>query len=195
MMQNMWTWFEARAHGPHALFWLMVCAFLDPIFFPIAPEIYLAALMFAKREQWRRYLVACIAASTAGAAAGYGVGALLFYQFGAPLLNFFGLEKAFLLAQMQLGDNVFVAMLLVPFTLIPEKVFVIAAGFLGAPFLIFMIGFVLGRSVRIMLIVYLVHRFGEHILAIVSRYFLAFTLTILALVAYYGMVHLHLLPW
>jgi membrane protein YqaA with SNARE-associated domain len=172
----------------------MVCAFLDPIFFPIAPEIYLAALILAKPEAWKRYLPACIAASTLGAAAGYMVGALLFQQFGLPIIEFFHLEQAFTVAQQQLGANVFTAMLLVPFTLVPEKVFVIAAGFLSAPFFLFILGFFVGRSVRITLIVYLVHRFGERILKLIGRYFLAITVIVLSLVAYYGIVHLHLLP-
>lgn len=189
-----WGWFVARAEGPHALFWLVVCAVLDPIFFPIAPEIYLAALILAKPHAWRRYLPVAIIASTVGAALGYLVGLLLFNYFGAAVIGFYGLEAPFARAQAQVGQNVLTAMLLVPFTLIPEKVFVLAAGFLGAPFLPYLTGFVIGRSVRIALITYLFYRFGEKVLEMIGRYFFAFTIIILALLAYYGIVHLQLLP-
>src|SRR5436190_1675739 len=94
-----WTWFVAQAKGPYAVFWLVVCSVLDPIFFPVAPEIYLAALMLAQPGHWRRYVPIAIAASTVGAAIGYGVGAYLFAQFGATIVEFFHLHAAFAMAQ------------------------------------------------------------------------------------------------
>lgn len=183
-----WQWFVDRAHGPHALFWLMFCAFLDPIFFPIAPEIYLLALMLARPDHWKRYLPVAILFSTLGAAVGYGVGLLLFDYFGSSIITFYGLHDAFALAQEQVGENVFVAMLLVPFTLIPEKVFVLAAGFLSAPFILFLLGFLIGRSARIVLITYLVYRFGQRVLAMIGRYFFAFTVVVLTLILLYGIL-------
>ena len=192
---RLWIWFVERAKGPHALFWLGVCAFLDPIFFPIAPELYLGALMLAHKERWKHYAVVTIVASTLGAALGYFIASFVFYQIGGPIITFFGLEQAFLFARAQLGGHVFLTMLLVPFTVVPEKVFVLAAGFLKAPFLLFMLGFILGRSARILVISYLVYRFGNRVLELVGRYLLLFTLFILALGTIYGMVHWHLVPW
>ena len=189
-----WRWFAERAHGSHAIFWLGFCAFFDPIFFPIAPEIYLVALMLARKDVWRRYLPVAILFSTLGATAGYFVGAVLFNAVGAPLIAFYGLGGAFMQAQHSIEGRVFLAMLLVPFTLIPEKVFVFAAGFLGASFPQFLLGFFIGRSIRLALITYLTERYGAHIIDILNRYFLVFMLVLLALIGIYATVHWHLLP-
>jgi uncharacterized membrane protein YdjX (TVP38/TMEM64 family) len=77
---------------------------------------------------------------------------------------------------------------------VPEKVFVLAAGFLGAPFLPFILGFAIGRVARLALTIYLTHRFGMRVLKVIQEYFLGFTLLLLAIVLYYGIVHWHLLP-
>lgn len=185
---RLWAWFVGRARGPHALFWLGVCAFLDPIFFPIAPELYLGVLILAHKDWWKHYLLVAVACSAAGAVAGYFVGALLFNQFGGPILEFFSLGAAFAAAKAQLESHVFATMLVVPFTIVPEKVFVLAAGFLQAPFWLFIVGFAVGRAARISIIVYLIHRFGSTILEVVGKYFLWFTALLLTLGTIYVMV-------
>jgi membrane protein YqaA with SNARE-associated domain len=195
LKDRLWQRFVVLARGPHALFWLGVCAITDPIFFPIAPEIYLAALMIAHPTRWKFYLVVATVCSFIGAGIGYFVGAFLFHQFGMPLLHFYHLDGAFREAQHILGQHVFIGMILVAFQLIPEKVFVLAGGFLGAPFLPFMAGFFIGRVIRLSVTVYLTHRFGAQILTIIQKYFLFFTVLLLAILAYYGIVHWHLLPW
>lgn len=180
------------AQGPHALLWLAVFAVLDPIFFPIPPEVYLAALMLAHPVRWRRYLLVCIIFSVIGAALGYLVGALVFEQFGMPLLQFYHLEPAFREARHILMGHVLIGMVLVAFSLIPEKVVVLAAGFLGVFFPPFIVGFFIGRALRLIIIAYLVHRFGTQMLDVIKRYFLAFTILLLLIVAYYGIVHFHI---
>lgn len=191
----MWERFAALARGPHALFWLAVCALADPIFFPIAPEIYLVALILAHKPRFSEYLTVAITFSTIGAGLGYCVGALLFHQFGMPLLHFYHLEPAFVHAQGLIKGGVFFGMILVAFQLIPEKVFVLAAGFLGAPFLPFIAGFFVGRAARLALIAYLADRFGENVMLLIKRYFLASTILLMLGIAYYVIVHLRLLPW
>lgn len=192
--EGVWQRFTVLAQGPHGLFWLGVFALTDPIFFPIAPEIYVVALILAHREKFKTYLTVTIIFSTVGAALGYAVGALVFHQFGEPLLRFYHLEAAFTQAQILIGSGVFIGMIFVAFQLIPEKVFVLAAGFLGAPFFPFMAGFFIGRAARIALIGYLAKRFGGNVLSLIKRYLLVFTLLMFAFVAYYVIVRLHILP-
>ena len=191
---RVWQRFIVLAKGPHGLLWLGVCAVTDPIFFPIAPEIYLAALILAHPTRWRVYLAVAATFSVIGAMLGYIVGAFLFHQFGEPLLSFYHLEGAFRTAQHILAAHVFVGMILVAFQLIPEKVFVLASGFLGAPFFPFLAGFFIGRFIRLALTVYLTHRFGPQIVTVIKKYFLFFTVLLGAIVAYYATVHFHLLP-
>lgn len=189
-----WQRFIVLAQGPHALFWLAVCALTDPIFFPIPPEAYLAALILAHPARFKMYLAVSITFSVIGAALGYMVGAVLFHQFGLPLLHFYHLESAFAQAQDLIRGGVFLGMILVAFQLIPEKVFVLAAGFLGAPFLPFLAGFFVGRAIRLGVIAYLVKRFGTNVLLLIKRYLLVATVLLLLVVAYYVIVRFHPLP-
>ncbi|HVV15225.1 MAG TPA: hypothetical protein VHD55_02405 [Candidatus Paceibacterota bacterium] len=183
-----WQKFIVLAQGPHALFWLGVCALTDPIFFPIPPEAYLAALILAHPKRFNLYLGIAAVFSVLGAALGYFVGAFVFHQFGMPLLHFYHLEPAFLQAQELIKGGVFVGMILVAFQLIPEKVFVLAAGFLGAPFFPFLAGFLVGRVARLALIAYLTKRFGADVVLLIKRYFLAATVLFLLAIAYYFLV-------
>ncbi len=191
--EKLWQRFVALAQGPHALVWLALFALFDPIFFPIPPEVYLAALMLAHPKRWKEYLVICISFSALGAAIGYFVGAFLFHQFGLPLLHFYHLEAAFRDGRHMLMGHVLIGMVLVAFSLIPEKVVVLAAGFLGAFFPAFIIGFFIGRALRLALIAYLMHRFGTKMLDVVKKYFFWFTVLLLLILAYYGIVHFHLM--
>jgi membrane protein YqaA with SNARE-associated domain len=192
---RLWDWFTQLAQKPHALWWLAVAAGLDPIFSPLAPEIYLVALMLAHPVRWKSYLSVSVVASTVGAAVGYYVGKFLFHQFGLPLLHFYHLEGAFREAQHLIMGHVFIAMIIAAFSPIPEKVVVLAAGFLGVHFRPFIIGFFVGRSIRLAVITYLAQRFGKQIIVFLHKYFMYFIGFVFALLLWYGIVHWHLLPW
>ena len=190
-----WQWFSSHAQGKHALPWLAVIAFTDTIISPLAPEIFLVALMLAHPKRWREYLPVSIAFSTLGAIVGFFLASFLFTQFGDPILNFYGLERGFNTARHLLVGHVFLMMALASFTPLPDKVFIYAAGFLGVHFWPFILGFFFGRSIRMALVCYLTERFGKHILDIIDRYVVWFFGVVLALLAIYGIVHWHLLPW
>ncbi len=192
--EQTWRWFMEHARSRYALAWLGLLAFADTIFFPIAPEPFLAALVLAHRDHWRRYLGVALALSTAGAIVGYFIAAFLFDQFGRALIDFYGLHTLFAMARETLQYQVFAAMLIASFTPIPDKVFIYAAGFLGAPFAPFVLGFVLGRGARMSLVVFLVHRFGLHVLKALDQYFWWTAIAVLVIFALYGIVHWNLLP-
>lgn len=179
-----WVWFRAHAEGPSALPWLAVVSFADAIFFPIAPEIFLVALMLAHPKRWKEYLLVAIPSSVIGAAVAYWIAGALFAQFGQPLLAFYHLEPAFQTAQHFIRGHVFITMTLGNFSPIPDKALVYAAGFLGANFIPFITGYFVGRGLRMGLAVYLAHRYGEQTLAIVNRYFLPFALAVLAVLVF-----------
>ncbi|MBX4191965.1 VTT domain-containing protein [Candidatus Parcubacteria bacterium] len=192
---RVWQWFEQHAHKPHALAWLSLVAFTDAIFFPIAPEIFLVALTTAQPTHWRRYLSVSILSSALGAVVAYFIAVFIFNQFGEPILAWYGFERAFVMAQHSIGQHVFFAMALASFTPIPDKVFIYAAGFLHAPFTTFFVGYVLGRSARMALFVYMAGRYGKHVLDFINKYFFWFTVILFALLAVYGIVHWHIFPW
>ena len=190
-----WQWFTQKAASPYALGWLAVMAFTDAIFFPIAPEVFLVALMLAHPSRWRQYLPVAIISSALGATVGYFIANTLFAQFGDPILHFYGLQKAFFLARHAIGGHVFLTMMFASFTPIPDKVFIYAGGFLGAHFVPFITGYVLGRGARMAIICYLTGRFGKRTLELIDEYLLAVGVLLLAFLALYGIVHRHLVAW
>lgn len=180
-----WQWFTRHAESPYALAWLALMAFADGVFLPIAPEIFLVALMLARPERWKTYLPVAIASSVAGAAAGYLVAGYLFHQFGEVVLNFYGLHHAFAEARHLIRGHVFFAMVLAAFTPLPDKVFIYAGGFLGARFIPFIAGYFVGRSVRMTVVTYLSQRYGRHVLDLVREYaFLSAVVAAALLLAY-----------
>ena len=195
MHERLWAWFVDHAHRPHALRWLALISFTDAIFFPVAPEIYIAALSLAHPNRWKIYFLVGTTFSILGSVAGYGIAAFLFSQFGEPILSFYGLQQAFAYAKIHIMGHVFVAMALASFTPIPDKVFIYAAGFLSVPFVPFLLGYALGRGARMALVAYFVARYGKEALTLINKYLLWFTLLLLTLATIYTMVHWHLLPW
>lgn len=189
--EKSWQWFVDRAHSPHALVWLALVAFTDAVFSPVVPEAFLAALMLARPDRWRQYLSVSILSTVAGAGVGYYIGHFLFKLFGMPLLALYGLQGAFDSAQHLIAGHVFTAMALASFTPIPDKVFIYAGGFLGVHFIPFILGYLLGRGARMAIVAYLAGRYGESILAVANRYFLYIAIAVLAVFAYYIIVHVH----
>jgi membrane protein YqaA with SNARE-associated domain len=164
-------WFIRHAESRHALVWLGFLSFIDAIFFPIAPEVFLVALMLAHPKRWKQYLPVALVCSVLGAAVGYTIARFLFLQFGGPLLDFYHLKNAFESAQHLIRGHVFLAMAVGNFMPIPDKVLIYAGGFLGVHFLPFITGYFVGRGLRMSFFAFLAERFGKRLLDLVERYF------------------------
>lgn len=168
--ERTWDWFKVRAHGKHALWWLILLSVTEPIFSFIVPETLLVAILLAGSKRWRFYAFVTSVASAVGSIIGYVIGAYLFEVFGRALIAFYGLEGYFMKAQAIMEEHIFITMFSASFTPLPDKVFVLAAGFFGASFIPYLLGFVVGRTLRFYLVAYLVHRFGAKVLALIERY-------------------------
>ena len=86
-------------------------------------------------------------------------------------------------------------MIVITFTPIPDKAFTVLSGFVGAPFLLFAAGFLVGRAARFTAVAYLVHRFGGKIIETINRYSAWAAVGTIATVLTYVIVRWHLLPW
>ncbi len=192
--EKLWAWFQEHARRPHALWWLGAIAYSDAIFFPVAPEVFLVALVLAHKERAKTYWAVSAVCSALGAASAYLLATFLFHQFGEPILAFYNLQHAFAAAQHFIGRHVFWALAAASFTPVPDKVFIYAAGFTGAPFLPFFLGYVLGRTARMALFVFLTESYGKHALDLIKRYFIWFSVLVVVLAALYIVVHWHLAP-
>lgn len=188
--ERVWEWFVIQARRPHALFWLALVSFADAIFFPVAPELFLVALVLAHKERSRVYLAVSASFSALGAASGYFIAAFLFHQFGEPILVFYHLEAAFDTARHFIAGHVFLTMAVASFTPIPDKVFIYAGGFLGVNFAPFITGYVLGRTARMAIFVYLTERYGMAVLDLIKKYILWFSGVLVALGTIYIMLRI-----
>lgn len=169
--ERAWNWFSQRAHGSHALFWLITIAILEPIFLPIFPEALMVPMILAGKEHWKRYATITAIATTLGGGVAYFVGAFLFQVFGDPIIHFYGGAKWFHTIHHLFGINIFLVMFLISFTFIPNKIVIILAGFFRTPFIPFLLGFFLGRLVFFLIVAYLTKRFGERVIQTILRYF------------------------
>ncbi len=190
---RVWQWFAGHAQGKRVLPLLALIAFADAIISPLAAEVYLAALMVANPRRWKWYLAVAVSFSTLGAAVGYFFAKYLFAQFGMSILHFYGLERQFVDAQHVLRGHVFTTVGIGSFLPLPDKVFIYAAGFLSVHFLPYIAGYFLGRGARMTVVVYLSERYGKHVVDLLAEYARWFVLALLAILALYGIVHLHLL--
>lgn len=190
--ERTWQWFIAHAQSDSALLWLALVSFADAIFFPVAPEVFLVALMLAHPPRWKGYLVTALSFSVLGAAVGYFIAHMLFHQFGEPIIAFYGLQQTFVTVQHLIRGHVFLTMAIGNFMPIPDKVLIYAGGFLNVHFLPFITGYFVGRGIRMSVAVYLAGRYGAGALTIIKRYFTYFAALLVVLAIIYAMVHLHL---
>jgi membrane protein YqaA with SNARE-associated domain len=191
---RLWHWFREHARSRMALAWLALIAFTDTLFSPITAEAFLTALMLAHRDRWRAYLPVALAFSVLGTVTGYWLFYFLYRSFGEALLASWGYAGAFSAAQELVGAHIFTALLVASFTPLPDKVFIYAAGILGAPFAPFIAGFALGRGLRMSAVTYIVWKFGEPVLDIADRYWMYASAAAVALFALYAILKFHLLP-
>ena len=187
--QKVWAWFTQKAQSKYALLWLAVICFSEPIFLPLMPELFLSALILARPRLWRVYLVVAILSAVLGAAVAFLIASFLFHQVGEVVLNLYGLKGSFGEARQLLRGHVLLTMILASYTLVPDKVFIYAAGFLGVHFVPFIGGFFVGRAVRLSLSGYLVSRYGQRVIPVAKKYFLWISVLLLTVLLWYGIVH------
>lgn len=190
---RLWQWFKEHARSRWALVWMGLIAFADTLFSPITAEAFLTALLLAHRDRWKTYLPVALTFSALGAAAGYGVFYFAYRWFGEALLASWGFTGAYDAAQALLGAHIFSAMLIASFTPLPDKAFIYAAGILGAPFVPFILAFIIGRGLRMSVVTYIVWKFGEPMLEVIDQYSVWATVAAVAIFAIYVILRLNLL--
>lgn len=165
-----WAWFKERADGPHAVFWLAFLAFLEPTFSPIVPETLMVAMLLANPARWAYLSMVASVASIAGGVFGYFLGAALYRGVGDFIVGLYGSGSWLDRVEVLFSDNVFWTMAFVTSTPVPDKIFVVIAGFLHINFALYLGGYIVGRSARIFAVGWLVKQYGARVLDIADRY-------------------------
>jgi membrane protein YqaA with SNARE-associated domain len=161
MLRALYDWVLRQAGAPYALWTLAAISFLESSVFPIPPDVLLIPMILAAPH--RAWLIAgvCTAASVAGGAMGYVIGAGLFETLGRPVLELYGKAEAFETLKESYNAQGFWAVLIAGVTPFPYKVITIFSGVTELNFALFMATSVLARGLRFFVIAALLNRYGD----------------------------------
>lgn len=145
-------------------------SFAESMFAPIIIDPFLIAVILAKRELWKRYVLVAVVASVLGGLAGYVLGAVFFETVGVQLLDFFGLTDRFHKIASSVDTNGFVFVLIGAFTPVPYKLVALASGFLQVNIFTFLIASIFGRILRLGIVGFAAYALGPKALPIMQRH-------------------------
>ncbi len=177
-MRKGWKWFEEKAKSKYARLWLFLISFSESSFFLIPPDFLLMALLAARSGRWAYLAFITSLASVLGAIFGYLIGYFVFEPVAQPLITLYSLTEEFALVGDLYTKSTFLAVLTAAFTPIPFKVFVLAGGFFGIPFIPFILASILGRGARFFLVAYISHAFGPRVTERILKDFEFYTLIV-----------------
>lgn len=136
-------------------------SFAESSFFPIPPDVMLIPMCLAQPSRAIRLAMLTTIASVLGGMLGYAIG-MFALEWVTPLIEEGGrYAHAYSRASEWFDNWGFWAVLVAGFSPIPYKVFTIAAGTLGMPFLPFILASIVGRGGRFFLVASLLRWGGE----------------------------------
>ena len=152
---KMLTWFSHHKSTPY----LYILTFIEPIFFPIPPDVMLAPMCAARPRSAMKLALMTTLFSVAGGATAYLIGFFLFDQIQDWLIvsNFW---DSYQQAKALIEEWGVWIILTVSFSPLPYKIFTIGAGALEQNFLLFLIASLIGRGARFFLVALLLRKFG-----------------------------------
>jgi membrane protein YqaA with SNARE-associated domain len=151
--------FKWSAHR-HAPWYLAGLSFVEASVFPIPPDVILAPMTISKPKFAWRYAALTTSCSVLGGAIGYALGSF-FMGLIEPTMFKLGYAVAYHKVQHWFLTWGVLTLLFAGFTPIPYKIFTLASGAVGLPFLPFMLASVVGRGSRFFLVATLMRLGGE----------------------------------
>jgi len=148
---------------------LAAVSFAESSFFPIPPDVMLVPMAVARPERALFLAMLTTLASVAGAVIGYGIG---YFAIEAllPWIHEIGWAAEYRHAVAWFEQWGLWVVLLAGFTPIPYKAFTIAAGALSLAMLPFLLGSLIGRGLRFVLVALIAGRLGPRVEPFVRRW-------------------------
>jgi membrane protein YqaA with SNARE-associated domain len=154
---------------PRAPWYLGALSFAESSFFPIPPDVMLAPMVLARRDEaWRLAWITTVA-SLAGGLAGYALGSLLIDAI-VPWLERFNYMGAYDRSRAWFAEWGPWTVLAAGFSPIPYKVLTIAAGAMAMPLAPFALASFAGRASRFFLVAGLLYWGGPEFEAVLRKY-------------------------
>jgi len=183
--RHLYNWVIHFADTKHAQTALFALSFSESSFFPVPPDVLLAAMALGVPKKWLRFALLCSVASVLGGTFGYLIGMFLWSMIGQWVyahLGFIGLTEAnFAKFQHWYGKYDFWIVFTCGFTPIPYKACTISAGVAKINFLGFFIASAASRSARFFLVAGLLGWKGEKIKPVIEKYFNWFSFAFIVL--------------
>lgn len=170
-LRRSYHWTLSWAEHPFAGRALFCIAVIEASVFPIPPDILLIALALARPLSAFKYAGLSTAGSVVGAMIGYAIGMFLFTTVAQPVIDFYHAAERFEHVQEWFVEYGVAIILLAGFSPIPFKIFTIAAGAFGLPFLPFVLASIVSRGARFYLEAALLRWGGDRLRAFVEKYF------------------------
>ena len=146
-------------------------SFIESIFFPIPTDALLIPMAISKSYKWFDLALIATLMSVVGGVVGYFIGSYLFTDI-YPFIVDYGYEDKFNISKSMFLEYGIIILFISSFTPLPYKIFVIAAGFLGVNFALFIFISLIGRGLRFSLVAYVSDRYGMYIVTYLNKYFL-----------------------
>ena len=171
ILRRLYDWVLHWAETPYGAWALFFIAFAESSFFPIPPDILLIALAISIPAKSFKYGLICILGSISGGIAGYGIGYFGYETIGLPIIDFYNGQELMISLKDKYDTYGFWGVLSAALTPIPYKIFTISSGFFKFDFVQFVSASIIGRSIRFMLIAFLIYKFGAQIKGFIDKYF------------------------
>ena len=123
--------------------YLAILSFTESSFFPIPPDVMIAPMVIAKKNDYLKIFLIATLFSTLGGVLGYFIGSY-FLDIGMSVVGFYGYEDKVLSLKNNLtkGTGLYIwlaTLFLAGFTPLPFKVFTITSGMIGFNLIIFVL--------------------------------------------------------
>ncbi len=155
-------------------YFLATVSFLESSFFPIPPDVMIAPMAIAKKDDFVKIFLIATIFSVLGGILGYTLGAY-FFDFAMNIVEFYNYEEKVISLKNALsqGDGFFswlVILFLAGFTPLPYKIFTIVSGLISFNFPIFILISLISRGLRFFIVSYLSSKFGNAFTNFMNQY-------------------------
>lgn len=183
LLKRLYAWVLHWADTRYGLPALVLIAFVESSFFPIPPDVLLIALCMGapKRGPW--FALWCSIGSVLGGVLGYFIGYAAEPLGRWIIFDLLHYGAAWEKVAELYGQNAFLAIVTAAFTLIPYKVFTIAAGVFHEQVSLWTLvgASLIGRSGRFFLVAGTIYIFGPPVKRLLDKYLEWFTLLFMVL--------------
>jgi len=170
-VRRLYDWVIGWAESPYSEWALFLLAFCEASFFPVPPDVLLLALAFGAVRKSFRYAFICSVGSVVGALLGYAIGYWFYEYIGRPIIEFYHYQKQIEYVMGKYRENAFLFISIAGFTIIPFKVFTIAAGMAKVSVGVLVAASAFSRTTRFFAVATLAYFFGQRVRRFIERYF------------------------